>query len=125
VRPAERDVRGVIRAHRHARRDHVVALDALDDPSLVRLVTPRALLQREPVVPPGSGVPRVDAIELATAGVDQVADGVDHPVLLPLVARPLRRGEDEHRSAPMPEDEHTVAVLAVHTLKRMFRTSPS
>src|SRR5262249_40352711 len=92
--------------------------DVAEQPALVVLVPPRPLLERQPVVVPAPRVPRVDAVDLHAARLDQPGHRVDHAVVLPLPAVPLLRREDEQRPAPPAVREDPVAVLAPHRAAR-------
>src|SRR5581483_3829627 len=95
--------------------------DVRDEPLLEGAVTPRALLERQPVVPPGRGVPRVDAVHLDPSVLDQVGDRRDHPRPLPLVPVAALGGKDEQRASVRAVRENPVPVLSSHVAAR--RTS--
>src|SRR4051794_17743282 len=107
----EREVRGMESAEAAPARNHLAGAtavvtdewdDLVEDPRLVDPVTARTLLDGDAGIRPRLGIERVDAVELRSAGLEQVADRADHPTTLELARIPFLRREREDRSPPMP-----------------------
>ena len=78
----------------------------IDDEILVIGVAHSPPVGISPLVEPCLSIQSLRTIHFHFAGINELGDGPDHPVVLKIVELATTRGEGDHRSAIMTEGEH-------------------